>query len=580
MKNTNKSENVSLFRLIKAMRRVKLPLVLIIASFAVGLLDPIANIFLANAMGDLIDASGNVSNLVLFSLVGLYLFYAVLSPSATLISGVAEEKLSRNLRGMLWRKLIRIPQSYYDQDGGETLVSRVTTDCDFAGTLLMELLSIVSVLYSMAVYIYTIFQTNVQMATFTMILAPLTAIVGVVYSKLRYLVGRKNQGALADATGYLIERTKDLPLVKTAGTGEEEAQRGKGYFQEQYRANIFGGLLAQLYTLIDNGLRVGGILITFVLGASLVNQGTLTAGDVIAYYQISNSLTLLFANLVMCVGIIRNAVGSMSRVVTTLEVESEDTAAGQELDVPNEDILLKNVTFGYTEDVPVLKDLSCVIPKNKVTALIGANGSGKTTIFKLLERMYTPRQGAVYYGDKSIDTFTLASWRKSLGLVAQDCPILEGTLRSNITYGSDHPISDGELKEVARMANLTALVESLPDGFDSYVAPGGRNFSGGQRQCIAIARAIMHNPDYLLLDEATSALDVRSSRQVAEALGNLMKGRTTIMIAHDLSSIRQADNVIFIRDGKVEICGSPAEIIKTSEQYRRFVTKEGTTSTV
>lgn len=170
----------------------------------------------------------------------------------------------------------------------------------------------------------------------------------------------------------------------------------------------------------------------------------------------------------------------MSRIAEVMETESEDTSKGLDLDVPNEDIRFENVTFGYNAETPVLENLSCVIPKNKITAIIGANGSGKATLFKLLERMYTPGQGILYFGSTNAAYFRLDAWRKAFGLVSQDCPVLEGTLRENITYGCEREISDEELWEVARMANLDELINSLPIGFETKVAPGGRNFSGGQ----------------------------------------------------------------------------------------------------
>ena len=579
MKNKKTDRNVSLVRMIKALWGIKLPWLFLALYVVAQVGSMVASLLMAGATGDLVDAAGNVANSVLISFSAAYVLIAISSTAGSIFSGLAGERINMSLREKLWRKLIFIPQSYYDEDGGESLVSRVTTDCDYASSLLVTIIGLVTSVFTLFGYIGGLYANNVTLSNATLVLVPFSIVIGVLYSKAKYWVGRKTQAALADATCYLVERTKNLPLIKLSNMSGKEREQGKDIFQEQYRMELRTGYLNMFFISLQTLFNLASILITFILGAALVNQEILTIGDVIAFYSLSYNVTLAFSTLINDCGTVRHAVGSMSRVVTVMETESENTTVGRELDVPNEDIRLENVTFGYT-DTPVLNGLSCVIPKNKVSAIIGANGCGKTTIFKLLVRMYTPGQGAVYFGKDTVDTFTLASWRKTFGLVAQDCPIMEGTFRSNITYGSDHPVSDAELKEVARMANLTALVDSLPDGFDSYVAPGGRNFSGGQRQCIAIARAIMHNPDYLLLDEATSSLDARSSRLVTDALQNLMKGRTTVMIAHDLASIRNADNVIFVKDGKVESCGSPAEIIKTSEQYRQFVTTEGTVPAV
>ena len=239
------------------------------------------------------------------------------------------------------------------------------------------------------------------------------------------------------------------------------------------------------------------------------------------------------------------------------------------MDVADADIILNHVNFSY-QTASVLRDLNCSIPKRKVTAIVGTNGAGKSTLFKLLERMYNPTEGQIYFGNKDITDFKLSSWRKSFAIVAQDKPLLSGTIRKNIMYGVERQVSEEELIHVAKMANIYDFVMNTPGQFDAEVGPGGSNFSGGQQQCIAIARAMMRNPDYLLLDEATSNLDVKSEQQVTTALSNLMKGRTTILIAHNYSATVFADQVIVLCDGEIQAVGTPEELLKTNEYYRIF----------
>lgn len=184
--------------------------------------------------------------------------------------------------------------------------------------------------------------------------------------------------------------------------------------------------------------------------------------------------------------------------------------------------------------------------------------------------MYEPSEGEITFGDRKISEFRLSAWRKSFAIVAQEHPLLSGTIRDNIVYGVERKVTEEELIHVAKMANIYDFVMSTPGGFDAEVGPGGSNFSGGQQQCIAIARAMMRNPDYLLLDEATSNLDARSEQQVTAALENLMKGRTTIMIAHNYSATAFADQVIVLCDGHVEACGTPEELLETNEYYQTF----------
>lgn len=573
-KKANTKKTVSLFRMLKAIWGVKLPWLPLILYVVATVGTMLGSLIMAGATGDMVDAGGNIASATLISFAAGYIVIGAGSTLSTIFSGLAGERINVSLRERMWRKLMYIPQKYYDTDGGETLVSRITTDCDYASSLLITLIGLVTSVFTLFGYITSMLATNVQLTLAIFTVIPVSIIIGILYGKAKYALGKKTQGALSDATYYLIERTKNLPLIKVANMSEVENQRGKEVFDEQCKLEIRAGYLSVINLAINTGSNMVGILLVFILGASLVNQGLMTTGDVIAFYSISSSVTLAFANLIGDCGTIRHAVGSMSRVAEVMESESEDTAKGRDMDVANEDIRFENVTFGYTPETPVLEELSCVIPKNKVTAIIGANGSGKTTLFKLLERMYQPGEGMLYFGNADASEFSLHAWRKAFGLVSQDRPVLEGTLRENMTYGCEREIFEDELWEVARMANLEALVKELPEGFDTMVAPGGRNFSGGQCQCIAIARAMMHNPDYLLLDEATSNLDVKSEKAVTAAIRTLMEGRTTIIIAHNLSAIRHADNVLVLKDGKIAAAGSPADILKTSAEYREFVTSQ------
>ena len=581
MKKTKKQktdQNVSFIRMIKAVWGIKLPWLHLFLYFGTMVVMMAGSLLMAGATGDMVDAGGNIAVNTLLCFSGAYVIIGAASTASTIFSGLAGERINVSLRERLWSKLMRIPQKYYDEDGGETLVSRITTDCDYASSLIVTAIGVVTSVFTLLGYIMSMVITSAQLTLGILLVIPASVIAGILFGKAKYALGRKTQGALANTTYYLIERTRNLPLIKVSNMSDAENEKGAAAFDEQCKMEVRAGYLSVTYQAIDTALNITGILITFVMGAALVAQGVMTTGDVIAFYSISSIVTLSFANLISDCGTVRHAIGSMSRVATAMETESEDTARGADMDVPNEDIRLENVTFGYT-DAPVLKELSCVIPKNKVTAIIGANGSGKTTIFKLLERMYAPEKGTIYFGNTDAAGFSLDAWRRAFGLVSQDRPVLEGTIRENITYGCQRDISEEELWQVAKMANLEELIRSLPEGFETRVAPGGRNFSGGQCQCIAIARAIMHNPDYLLLDEATSNLDARSEKFVTDAIHTLMEGRTTVIIAHSLSAIRHADNVLVVRDGKIAASGSPAEIIKTSTDYQTFVTSQRASNT-
>lgn len=309
------------------------------------------------------------------------------------------------------------------------------------------------------------------------------------------------------------------------------------------------------------------IAVPFLVGAWFVNEGLLTIGAVVTFNTLFGNVKTVFNNLIVYAGDFKEANGALARITRFLEVEEERPDDGQEIQAAaQEDISFQQVDFGYT-DRRVMKQFSCRIPKNKVTAVIGTNGSGKSTLFKLMTRLYEPQSGTILFGENDCSVYSLHSWRRKLCLIAQGSPMMAGTIRENICYGRADQVSDEELLEVAKLSHVYDFVKDLPDGFDTVVAAGGANFSGGQKQCIAIARAMLSKSDYLLLDEATSNLDVKREKDVMEAMDRLMKDRTTVIIAHSLSTIKNADHVIVINKGELEMEGSPAQILEQTDNY-------------
>lgn len=561
-----RAEKSGIGEYIQVHKGIRIPWILLAITFLCALGSTYAGMHIAFFTGDMVDARGHVetSGLVRYALS--YLGIGVFASLGFLFNEYASEKINLGIRTKLWRKIMYVRQNNYDVDGGETLVSRVTTDCDFASKLIVTVVGFLSIAISIGIYLVRMFKINVQLAAATLVLIPVSILVGWIYAKLKFLIAQKSQAMLAKTTTYLVERTKSLPLIKTANAQTEETANGNDCFDEQYKMQLKNGLMSVFYSSLQTLYNILSIAIPFVIGAKLVSDGVIRVGLVIAFYSIAGSVASDATNVINDVGTIRQANGALARVIKTLKLKDEQNASGKTMDEPDQDITFVDVDFSYGEK-PVLEQINCVIPKNKVTAIVGSNGSGKSTLFKLLDRLYDPSEGEIRFGSSNVGEYDLHAWRKAFCLVAQGSPLMEGTIRENMCYGCERPISNDELLKVAKQARVYDFVSELPDGFETLVAPGGTNFSGGQRQLIAIARAIMNNPDYLLLDEATSNLDATSERVVMEALDELMKGRTTVIIAHSLSAIRSADHVIVLRNGRIENCGSPAEVLNATDNY-------------
>lgn len=561
-------------RYVKIFSGVKIPWVLLVFVLLIYIVESELYLKQSTLTADIIDGTQQAIRLdKLIDFITVMMGIAVVNFLYTYFGNLAYEKINKGVRNKLWNKLMRLPTKYYDKESGDTLVSRVTTDASQSFMYFHVALNLITVIYAAFVSIRQMMKFSQQLTNYVLCALPVVLVMAWLFGKLNFIAGKKNQTTFSKTLGYLVERTRNLRLVKAARMETSEQKQGSQLFGKQFKAGIWSVFSNSSSIILMELLSCVCMIISFVAGRDLVNAGEISVGKLLGFYTISNLLIIRLLQLLMFYGQLKQCNGRMEKIAEVLDAP-EEKQEGMPFDVSDADIVAENVHFSY-DDRPVLQNVNFCIPKGKVTAIIGANGAGKSTMFKLLERMYDPDQGGIKFGPDDVKTFDLKSWRQSFAIVSQDKPLLSGTVRENILYGVRRRVSEEELEYVAKMANVYDFVMATPGGFDAQVGANGGNFSGGQRQCIAIARAMMRNPDYLLLDEATSNLDAKSEQLVSQALKNLMEGRTTVMIAHNYSAIRNADHIIVMRDGRVEAEGSPDELLQTNEYYRAFVAKAG-----
>ena len=553
-------------------REVRIPWVMLAVLLILNIVE--SHVFLEQTTltADIIDTSQkaiNANQLVRFIVV--LLVNSALSISINYINGWTDQKLSHGVRNKLWNKLMHLPTRYYDQESGDTLVSRVTTDSDHSATYFNIAIKLVSTVYASAVAVRQMYRYSPQLTFYMLIAMPILLTISALVGKLSFTANKKAQVAFADALGYLVERTRNLRLIKAARMEHAEQQAGKKRFDRQFQVSLLSTTVNSLTAALIPIFGGVGIVVSFVMGGRLVQEGVITVGKLVGFYTLSGLLSAHMLTFLQLYTSLKEANGRLDKVAELLETPDEKQE-GIEFDVADADLVAENVSFSYS-DTPTLNGVNFRIPKGQITAIVGPNGAGKSTLFKLLERMYDPDSGMLRFGEEDIKKYDLSSWRGSFAIVSQDKPLLSGTVRENILYGVRRKVEEDELIRVAKLANIYDFVMATPGGFDAPVGMGGSNFSGGQRQCIAIARAMMRNPDYLLLDEATSNLDAKSEKMVSQALTNLMKGRTTVMIAHNYSATRDATHIVVMKDGKVEAEGSPEEMLASNEYYRAFACK-------
>ena len=552
----------------RVFKRVKLPWLLLALVVVLSVVKTNVEVESISLTASIIDGTQNtvkVDELVRY--VVYLVLSGVLTIASTYVSGLTYQKINLGVRLKLWKKMMNLPTRFYDSDDGNELVSRVTTDADSAYCYFQLVISLFTAVYGCITAYRKLFRFQPTLAAVELVIIPLTIGITLVYGMLMYRAGATSRNRLAATMGYLVERVRNLRLIKSFRMEKDESDTADQLFQKQCRANINLSLsgIVQLA-----GMEIIGcisIVVSFLFGGQMVAAGTLTTGKLVGFYTLAGLAAVRMAEICSYSGTFAQYAGIMQKIARVLELPDEPEE-GMELAGKSADLTLDHVSFSYGT-VPILKDVCCTIPRGKVTAIIGTNGAGKTTLFKLLERMYAPSEGMIRFGETDIAEFSLPAWRGSLAIVAQDKPLLSGTIRENILYGVRRDVSEAELIDVAKKANVYDFAMAA-GGFDAQVGPGGANFSGGQQQCIAIARAMMRDPSCLLLDEATSNLDVKSEQQVTLALKHLMEGRTTVLIAHNYSAALFADQVIVMRDGEVEASGTPSQLLETNDYYRSF----------
>lgn len=557
----------SYFRILKG---VRLPWVLIVISIGLSIAEGMASLTVAQMTGEIIDGTQNAINgAKLASYIGITAYTAVLTILTSYFTRKMENVLTLRVRVKLWRKIMHLPTSFYDEDNGNELVSRITSDASSPAALFSIAVTCLTSVVTVVQAFIRLYATNVTLANYSLIMVPIIMLVFIGYSVLQFKLGVYSTRVTAGSLAYLAERVRSFRLMKSAVAEKVEAKLGGRTFKRMYIAEFLSWLSVTSFQIINSLTSVVFIVIVFVIGGQLIPAGVLTVGDLTGFYMITGVVGIQLGLFFINAGSLLATFGTMKKIAEVLDTPDE-RMDGADVPAVCADLTFDGVTFAYSGERDVLSDVSLTIPMGKVTAIVGGNGAGKSTLFKLLTRLYEPKSGTIRFAGEDIAAFQLTQWRDRFAYVFQKEPLVSGTVRENIVYGLDREVTEDELIAVCKRANCYDCIMAKPGGFDEDVGLGGSNFSGGQAQCISIARAMLRDADILLLDEATSNLDVVSEAQVTDALAHLMQNRTTIMIAHSYAATRNADHVIVMDRGRAEAAGTPDELLTTNAYYRTF----------
>ncbi|GIO65861.1 ABC transporter ATP-binding protein [Paenibacillus sp. JTLBN-2024] len=494
--------------------------------------------------------------------------------SIYLLNRLGQEVVAK-LRERLWKKLLKLTIPYYDNHRTGDTISRMTNDTAVLKGLVSEhVTGFFNGVISMVGAIVILLLLDWKMTLIILAAIPVTAAVLVPLGRVMLNISRRLQDETADFTTILNQVLSEIRLVKASNAEERENAMGAKAIAGLLKLGIREGKIQAFIGPIISFVMMGLMVLIIGYGGMRVSSGALSAGDLVAFilYLVQiimpmNQITMFFTQL-------QKSVGATERIVGILEDRQENVKVGKALTGPIQTIQLEHVYFSYEKGDTVLHDISFTLEPGKVTAVVGPSGGGKTTLFSIIERFYLPDSGMIRVGGQDVSEFSLESWRKQIGYVPQESPIVAGTIRDNICYGMDRDVSDEELKQAAHMAYADIFIDELPEGYETEVGERGIKLSGGQRQRISIARALLRNPQILMLDEATSSLDSQSEVFVQKALQNLMKGRTTLVIAHRLSTVVDADQILFIEKGRITGRGTHQELVESHPMYREFANQQ------
>lgn len=576
MSKNEKGHHISWRDFIDLIRQTKPSKWMIAIAVFMSLMTTMVGLMIPLFTRDLVDhfTLDTLKTSTIVLLVAAFIMQAIAGGvSIYLLNYVGQNVVSR-LRSRLWGKFLILPIPFYDKHRSGEIISRMTNDTAvIRGLITDHLTSFFTGIISIIGSVIILLLLDWKMTLIMLIAAPLTLAILFPLGGKMHKISKGLQDETARFTALISQVLSEIRLVKSSNAETEEHHNGAQGIHNLFRFGVREGKVQALISPLVSFVLMLLLVVIIGYGGMRVSTGMLSAGDLVAFILYLFQIILPMAQFATFFTQLQKAKGATERIITTLNEKEEDLYAGQAVESFAEPLSFEHVSFTYDEGESILKDVSFVAESGKVTAIVGPSGAGKTTLFSLIQRYYQPTSGQIKLGNADVDNFSLYSWRSQIGYVSQESPIMAGTIRENITYGFEN-VDERSIIEAAKMAYADHFINQFTNGYETEVGERGIRLSGGQRQRIGIARALLRNPKVLLLDEATSSLDSASEIVVQKALENLMSNRTTLVIAHRLSTVVDADKILFIDKGKVTGRGTHTELFEHHDMYREFAMQQ------
>lgn len=567
--NGSKVKNKGLWRkFFHLVRLAKIPYIGLAIYFAISLSTVYVAVQLPQVESDVFTGNASVENIawviaveLLMNLVGMVMIVSM---------GIIGGRIDRNFRNAIWQKILRLEPKYFDNISANTLLSRMTDDAESMKNFITMILSEITGITTTIATITAMSTMNKGLAVMMAIFIPVFVIFGFVVGRIKMRVGNNVKFKMAELTDYLSGQLARITVIKSFNRESYEQERGEIAISDYYIAQRKEQVTEFLQSTVASVIHIVPNVVLLLVGIYMLETNALTPAGWIVFYAYANQIFSFFSEKTNLWIDIKTFQGHMNRLSELFSAPEEGMKSYIEDEVSPGDIVFDNVSFSYDEQ-EILNKASIIFPKDEFTAILGPSGTGKTTILKLIERIYEPTEGKILQNGHEIGDYELENWRKQFAYVKQDTPMISGTIRDNILYGVEEVVTDEQIMSAAKEVRADAFIMDCPGGLDYEVGQFGDKLSGGQKQKISILRAFLQNREYILLDEPTASLDVISVREVLDSIKQLIGKRTIIMVAHDDKLVRDASHVIVVEDEAQVYEGTVEEALKGSVFFREIV---------
>jgi len=518
--------------------------------------------------GDPLDAIQGIIILILL----VFLVKNVFAFARAYLMARVEQGVTRDLRNRVYDHLVELDLAFFGRVRMGQIVSRLTTEVELFRSLVTgELAKMVA-----AVFEFVVAMVFMLLISWKLTLAAFVVIPGtmIIWGPLVNVLRRRDRRVLhlgAEVNAHIQETFSGIRLVKSSSSEGREKERFHGLTQSYYSTFLRAEFARSFAVPMTEMLAAVGTVILLWYGARLVVGGELVGAEFVGFLGLSMKLYSPVKNVAKFPAVVQPGLVAAERVFEFLDAPAEirDADGARAFDGLKEQIAFEGVSFAYRPGERVLDDVTFTVPRGSVVALVGPSGAGKTTLVDLLARFFDATAGRITWDGVDIHELRIADLRRQLGIVSQDTVLFHDTVRANIAYGTPDA-TDGEIEAAARAAHAHDFITAMQGGYAAVVGERGTELSGGQRQRIAIARAMLRDAPILIFDEATSALDAESERLVQDALGHLLEGRTVFVIAHRLSTVQRADQILVLDGGRIVERGAHADLLAEGGLYRRL----------